>query len=152
MCIRDSYRTVPTKAHLLAILLETLTDRLGAEAAAIAGATDRSARERLLGLVELHLDAAVHMRDYFFVWSAFDQLPPQARTHFQRWNRRYERLWVDTVAASMDAGEYRRADPRAAARLLLGMCNWVSRWYRPDDGMSPEDIAAAARALLEPRD
>ena len=36
-------------------------------------------------------------------------------------------------------------------RLILGMCIWVSRWYRPSEGIETADIAESAIALLFPR-
>jgi AcrR family transcriptional regulator len=34
-------------------------------------------------------------------------------------------------------------DPKLAAITVLGMMNWIYQWYRPDGGLSVEEIAAA---------
>jgi len=33
-------------------------------------------------------------------------------------------------------------DPKIATYGLLGMCNWLSQWYRPEGQYSPQQIAA----------
>jgi hypothetical protein len=41
-----------------------------------------------------------------------------------------------------------QGDPVVAARLILGMLIWVSRWYRPSEKVTPDEIADAAIHLL----
>ena len=50
----------------------------------------------------------------------------------------------------MDTGVLERSNVVAATRLILGMCIWVSRWYRPGEGIETADIAESALALLFP--
>ena len=52
------------------------------------------------------------------------------------------------MAACMDAGFLDKTDPVVATRLILGMIIWVSRWYRPSEKVTAEQIADSAIALL----
>lgn len=135
------YRSVPTKEHLLALLFERMTAELGAAAELVASDPDRNAHARLHGLVAVHIDAAVRMRHYLFVFFEGGRLPSGTNEHWRRWQKDYERLWLDTVAAAAAAGLIRTDDPAVATRLLLGVCIWVSHWYRP----GPRSVRRAAR-------
>ena len=48
-------------------------------------------------------------------------------------------------------GVFRPGSARLMVLGLLGMCNWIYKWYRPDapDGPSVEDIAAEFALILE---
>ncbi|MFE2998604.1 TetR family transcriptional regulator [Nocardia sp. NPDC059246] len=141
------YRTVPTKHHLLGILFERSTHELHRAAVdLIEQATDPG--DRLFGLVRLQIATAVKMRNYMPVFFGGAGLPADVYARWQEWTQRYEVLWADTVAGAIEAGALPASDPMLTTRLLLGMCIWVSRWYRPDAKLSPDDISAAATRLL----
>ncbi len=53
----------------------------------------------------------------------------------------YSELWTRLVAEGQDGGEFRTdLDPKMVAFGLLGMCNWVSRWYDPVKSVSIPEI------------
>jgi AcrR family transcriptional regulator len=56
---------------------------------------------------------------------------------------RYERAYRTVLERGRTAGEFPRvADPRLAAIFILSILNSVDRWYRPDGGVTPEELAA----------
>jgi AcrR family transcriptional regulator len=53
----------------------------------------------------------------------------------------YERYFERIIEEGQAAGVFRTdVDPRIVAFGLLGMCNWLSQWYRADGLYSPEQI------------
>jgi AcrR family transcriptional regulator len=46
------------------------------------------------------------------------------------------------IDAGIAAGEFRAADARIAAFAVIGMCNWVAWWFRPNGERSASEIAA----------
>lgn len=61
--------------------------------------------------------------------------------------REFDRRVAAVVQAAMDAGEIRGdIDPRLTARLIFGMLNWLSEWYRPGS-RSMEEILDAVIAI-----
>jgi hypothetical protein len=48
----------------------------------------------------------------------------------------------------MHDGYLEDGDPLVSTRLILGMIIWVSRWYRPSDKITPDQIADSAIGLL----
>ena len=62
--------------------------------------------------------------------------------------RHYERLWVDIVRDGMKAGDLRAdLDPTVVVYGMLGMLNWLYKWYDPNGRLGPREIAAQFSAL-----
>jgi len=141
------YRTVPTKEHLIGILFERSTGELTRNARASVKEIEDPA-ERLLNLVRLQVDAAIRMRRYMPVFFGGGDLPPEVFDRWHKWSREYEKIWVAVVKQNMEAGTLADADPVITARLLLGSCIWVSRWYRPKDKYTPAEITEVAVNLV----
>jgi AcrR family transcriptional regulator len=141
------YRTVPTKEDLLGILFERSTSELYETAqGVVAGAADPA--EALSGLIRVHVEAAIRMRRYMAVFFGGAGLPPDVFAGWQRWSRNYEKLWQKVVRQAMDAGVLAAGDPKVATRLMLGMVIWVSRWYRPSERLTADEIADVAVHLI----
>ena len=141
------YRTVPTKVDLMGILFERSTRDLSKQARAVISGSPNSA-EQLTGLIRLHANAAVDMRRFMLVFFGGGDLPPEVFARWHPWSQRYEKMWQKVVAANMGDGNLDQGDPVVATRLILGMLVWVSRWFRPVDQTTPDEIADAAIQLL----
>jgi AcrR family transcriptional regulator len=141
------YRTVPTKVDLMGILFERSTRDLTKQAREAIAATPDSA-EQLTRLIRLQAEGAVLMRRYMAVFFGGGDLPPEVFARWHTWSRRYENMWVKVVAACMHDGYLEEGDPVVTTRLILGMLIWVSRWYRPAEKVTPEEIADAAIHLV----
>lgn len=141
------YRAVPTKEDLLGILFERCTGELTERTkAAIAGSSDPGAQ--LTAMIRLQADAAVSMRSYLPVFFGGAGLPPEVYTRWRLWSRHFEKMWVGVVSANMERGYLDEGDPTVTARLILGMIIWVSRWYRPREQITSEEIADTAIHLV----
>lgn len=141
------YRTVPTKEDLLGILFDRSTAALTADAQAAIRATD-DPREQLAALIDLHANAAVQMRAYMPVFFGASHLPSEVVTRWHRWSRKYEAIWVTAIEANVREGILHVDNAKVAARLVLGMLIWVSRWYRPRGVITVAEIADVAKNLL----
>jgi TetR/AcrR family transcriptional regulator, cholesterol catabolism regulator len=55
----------------------------------------------------------------------------------------YERYFERIIEEGQASGVFQPSiDPKIATYGLLGMCNWLSQWYRPEGQYSPQQIAA----------
>jgi AcrR family transcriptional regulator len=142
------YRTVPTKVDLMGILFERRTRDLSRQARATIAATADPA-EQLTNLIRLNTNAAVQMRNYMSVFFGGGDLPPEVYSRWRTWIRRYENMWMKVVTANMRDGYLVEGDPVVTTRLILGMCVWISRWYRPSENLTADEIADAAINLLK---
>lgn len=69
----------------------------------------------------------------------------------------YERSFEQIILQGQQTGAFQPAiDPKIATFGILGMCHWLSQWYRPDGQYSPQQIAEMFTAMVEqgllPRD
>jgi AcrR family transcriptional regulator len=142
------YRAVSSKERLLGLLLERLTAEIDARAQAAVEDTGRSARERLHALLRHQFDAAIRMREYLFLFFGPSWMEHDRWEEWRRWSREYEDIWRRAVTAAAAEGAIRINDPVIATRLVLGMCLWVSRWYRPSMQVDPDQLADEAMLLL----
>jgi AcrR family transcriptional regulator len=143
------YRTVPTKEHLLGVLFERSTREL-TEMVSEVVKSELPIRAKLARLIELQVDAAVRMRRYLPVFFGGAGLPPDVFKRWHSWSRKYEAMWTECVEEAIRQGVLAPSHPVAATRLILGQCLWVSRWYRPNEGITTADIAEAAITLVLP--
>ena len=76
----------------------------------------------------------------------------RGNTETERWileqRRRFDRLVAKIVSEAQAKGQI-RADIEAGliTRLLFGMLNSITEWYRPGGGLSTDDIVAAATRI-----
>jgi AcrR family transcriptional regulator len=63
--------------------------------------------------------------------------------------REFDHRVAGLAAEAIDEGDLRRGlDPRLTARLVFGMVNSISEWYRPQPAESPEVLADAVADLV----
>lgn len=82
-----------------------------------------------------YLEMTVALREDHFFGSdkKFDELR-------RVWND-YSKMWTQLIQEGQEAGEFRtKPNPKLIAYAILGMCNWLSRWFDPGKGISIEEI------------
>lgn len=62
---------------------------------------------------------------------------------------RNEKLYLDVVVQGVEAGEFRRCDPKISVKALLGALNWTSRWYQTRPGETRAERERLAHELAE---
>ncbi|APZ50861.1 TetR/AcrR family transcriptional regulator [Salipiger abyssi] len=138
--------TKPTIYHYFSSKDEILFEcvRLGLEAIRDAGDQARerggSGRDQLEALMLEY--ALVMTRDFGICVSrtSDDQLAPASRDRFRALKREINDSLQATIQAGMDDASLRPGDARIAAFTVAGALNWIARWYRPDGGMSAEEV------------
>ena len=105
--------------------------------------SNQPALDKLKAAIRAHLDSfnpnylemTVALReDHFF--EGDDKLKELRRV----W-RDYGELWIRLIREGQQAGEFDAAlDPKVVAYGVLGMCNWLSRWFDPTKDVTIEQI------------
>jgi len=54
----------------------------------------------------------------------------------------YERSFRRILSEGIAASEFRPVSVELTSLALLGMCNWVARWYRPGGDLDADGVAA----------
>jgi hypothetical protein len=63
--------------------------------------------------------------------------------------RHYQQLWAMLLEQGVATGEVRSdLDIKVTGYAILGMCNWIYRWYNPQGTLSAEEIAGIFTTLV----
>ena len=109
-------------------------------------------RQRLEAAIRNHLvrfdryclEMTVSLRDGYFDDSDADVL-----LVMNRFWKDYEQMWTELVQEGQEAGAFRAAgDPKMIAFAILGMCNWLARWYDPKGSTSIDDLIGDYRDMI----
>ncbi|MGH9413627.1 MAG: TetR/AcrR family transcriptional regulator [Terriglobales bacterium] len=111
--------------------------------AAVASITDPD--ERLRACIARHVALVLsgHDREITVILHENRTLPVDAGRQINARKKHYMVYLSDLVAAVQKQHGLQRpaVDPHVAAMALLGMMNWMYQWYRPEGGVSEQEIA-----------
>jgi AcrR family transcriptional regulator len=136
------YYYFKNRAEILLCIIRPQSDALVTGLAAIVGG-DADAPTKLYQAIQNHLqrfdrhclEMTISLRDIYL-----DDAKDVRREMDQTW-RRYEGMWTRIIADGQAAGEFApQGDPKMIAFAVLGMCNWLARWYDPRKSVSVDEL------------
>lgn len=84
-----------------------------------------------------------------FVWCATEWFKTEIGGEIAALGDEYDRLWRGIVLEGVKTGVFRQdLDPKLMTFAILGIFNYMQRWYSPDKGMSMEDIGLQFAAFV----
>jgi AcrR family transcriptional regulator len=136
------YHHVSSKVDLLRLALDRALDALFAVTEE-PGATTGRAIDRLEHVVRGSVHVLTAELAFVTLLLRVRGNSEVERTALQR-RREFDRIVTDLVRAAEDEGDVRPdVDPAVTSRLLFGTVNSLTEWYRPDGGLSADDLADA---------
>jgi AcrR family transcriptional regulator len=106
--------------------------------------------ERLRRVIRHHVRAVIGERSFLSVFFGEEaNLPPRLLRVITRRKAAYDRRLQAIVARGLRAGVFVGVHPRLLVFAILGMSNWVYKWYRPAGAWDADAIADAFIALVE---
>jgi AcrR family transcriptional regulator len=145
------YYHVRSKYELLFLVLKRIYEPMVAKLEH-AVASEVSPREKLRAAVRSHLEHydEFHMETPVqFVDGSLQSLPPEYASAIRAIFDQYERLLREVLDEGIRAGEFRAdLDLSIVKMAMLGMCNWLPRWYRKDGPLSIQAISDIFADLL----
>ena len=134
------YHYIRSKEELLARLFEGALEETVRELRSVAE-RDTSAADRLQEMVRVYVRALTANLDavglYLREWRSLPA-PELARLDARR--RAMRGLFRQVIADGTRRGEFAPGDENIAALAVIGMCNWLYEWYRPDGRLAPDAI------------
>lgn len=136
------YNHFPSKQAMLFAIVQKTVERTTPSLRAIAKA-DLPAAERLRLAMAAHVVELIRDLDNVacFVEEGRFLEPRYLDAHLASRDE-YERGFRNILRDGVDSGEFRPVSVELASLALLGMCNWVARWYRPDGRLDARRIGA----------
>ncbi|RBY81333.1 TetR family transcriptional regulator [Blastococcus sp. TF02-09] len=136
------YHHVPTKVELLRLALDRALDALSAVTTE-PEATTGPAIDRLEHVVRGSVRVLAAELPFVTLLLRVRGNSPVEQAALQR-RREFDHVVTDLVRAAEDEGDVRPdVDPAVTSRLLFGTVNSLTEWYRPDGGLSADDLADA---------
>lgn len=142
------YHHFRSKEELLYLIVKEPITRLYATVGEIV-ATETPAAEKLRQAVLAHLEAFHRHHPHLFVYlRETEDLKQRFRAATKLSPKQYEELWQQILKEGMKAGEFRPdLDVKVVSYALLGMLNWLYKWYDPGGRLSVREVADQFTAL-----
>ncbi len=142
------YYYYPTKQAILADLYLRFFERL--ENALDEAERAHSGRGRFDALLTAHVRTVAETPELSAIFTQErGNLPADAATAVRERRDAYQARLVAAFRQGVAAGELRAdATPDVAVALAVGAANWIFRWYRPDEALTPAALAGVAVDLL----
>lgn len=145
------YYYVRSKEELLYLVVREPIERLYKQVEDIVQAAC-PARVKIARGIEAHLAAFDDNYPHMLVFvQEMHNVVQTLHDRLQDFPRRYQRLWETILRQGVTAGELRpELDITATALMILGMCNWMFRWYRKGGRLDTHTLAKQyADAILD---
>ena len=140
------YHHVPSKVELLRLALDRALDALFALTEE-PGATTGPAIDRLEYVVRGSVRVLAAELPFVTLLLRLRGNTEIERTALHR-RREFDRVVTGLVRAAEHEGDVRAdVDPAVISRLLFGTVNSLTEWYRPDRGLTADDLADAVVAI-----
>ncbi len=143
------YTYFHAKEEMLAAIsretIETFTQELG-----LVLRSNLPPEEQLRRIVRNHVRFVIANRSFLTVFFSEEaNLPARYRRALAAQKDRYDKGVEGVVAEGVRRGVFRDLPPRLVVFGLLGMSNWLYKWYNPRGRWGAEEISSAFLSLLE---
>ena len=138
------YSYIKSKEDLLIPVFEQAQGVLTSKIEEICADPGLSPTERLKRAIHAHVTAVADNLDILTVYlSEWRQLATESLAINRDQRARYAVLFHEILQDGVAAGEFRPMDTRIVMLGMIGMCNYLFRWYRPDGRLTPAEVADA---------
>jgi AcrR family transcriptional regulator len=112
--------------------------------------SDLPPEEKLRRVVREHVRFVIGNRSFLTVFFSEEaNLPPRFARALAAQKNRYDKGVESIVEDGIRRGVFREMSPRLVVFAVLGMVNWVYKWYNPAGRWGADEIATAFLALVE---
>lgn len=144
------YYYVGSKEELLIELIREPMLDIERRIKEIAKSSDSPA-EKIRRAMVSHMESfeAGYPESFIFLAENLEQIQSDARGELEGLARRYHKTLAEIIREGQDAGALRDdLDPVLVMHGLLGMSNWVHRWYRPEGRLSLPEVGDTFATLV----
>ena len=108
--------------------------------------------EKLKIFVQRHLNTVVieNIAMFTVFFSEENQLAQKDFQKIRKEKRKFTKVVEDIIIEGIEQGYFRRVNPKLQANAIIGMCNWLYRWYKPGKSVfKPDEIADQFTSLMQ---
>jgi AcrR family transcriptional regulator len=143
------YSYIRAKEDLLIPVFERAMGVLLEQMERISDDPSLSPTERLRRAIQAHVTAVADNLAVLTVYlSEWRQLGAESLSTVRLQRERYASLFGQILHDGVQSGEFRPMDTSIVLLGVIGMCNYLFRWYRPDGRLTPAQIADELIAMV----
>ena len=145
------YHYVSSKEGLLTLIYLQALESFFAKAYEI-GEMELSPPEKLRFLIRHHIQNIIieNLAMFAVFFTEENQLPEKDFQEIRREKRKYTQVFEKVLEEGVAQGYFVETDIKLQAFSIIGMCNWLYKWYKPGVGaFTPEKITDHFIGLLE---
>ncbi|MBI4524627.1 MAG: TetR/AcrR family transcriptional regulator [Deltaproteobacteria bacterium] len=134
------------------LLYQTLLEAVGSALARVQKIVDSdlSSQKKLRLFVIDHIESIILNIEPVTVFLEEGRfLQKRYREKYVSMRDRYERLLRRILDEGVAKGEFRKMDSKVLGFAILGMCNWIIRWYKPNGSLRAQALARQYMKLIE---
>jgi AcrR family transcriptional regulator len=108
--------------------------------------------EKLKLFLYRHLNTVVieNLAMFTVFFSEENQLAKEEFQQIRKEKRKFTKVVENIIIEGMEQGYFRPVNPKLQASAIIGMCNWLYRWYKPgNSSFTPDEIVEQFTGLLE---
>lgn len=136
------YSYIKSKEDLLIPVFEQAQGVLLSQIEEISADSESTPTDRLKRAIHAHVIAVAENLEVLTVYlSEWRQLATESLATNRHQRERYALLFHRILRDGIASGEFRAMDTRIAMLGMIGMCNYLFRWYRADGRLTPDQIA-----------
>jgi AcrR family transcriptional regulator len=125
---------IPVFERAMGVLLDQM-EQISADASLVPS-------ERLRRAIHAHVTAVADNLDVLTVYlSEWRQLGADSLSTVRLQRERHASLFRHILQDGVQSGEFRPMDTGIVMLGMIGMCNYLFRWYRPDGRLTPAQVA-----------
>lgn len=134
------YYYIESKEELLyEIFLDVIEHGQAGVEKALEGITDPAGQ--LDRGLEQHIEAIIRNQARVGLFlHEFNVLSKRRKQHVQEARKKYQKIFVEIIARGQKSGAFMEGDPDLFVNAVLGMCNWICRWYRGENSPPLETV------------
>ena len=142
------YYYIKSKEDLLyGLLLDVMEKGMGGVKKALEGVKDPV--ERLEKGIEQHVEHIIcnQVRVGLFLHE-FDSLSGRRKQRVQESLKEYQKIFIGIIRDGQASGVFISGDPDLLVNAMLGMCNWIYRWYHQENSPKLEVVKRTFVGLI----
>lgn len=108
--------------------------------------------EKMRLFIRRHLKSVVieNLTLFSVFFSEESQLPQEDFQRIQVEKKKFTQVVEEIIEDGVNRGYFKPLNPKIQAYAIIGMCNWLYRWYNPESSpFSPDEIVDQFVSLLE---
>jgi AcrR family transcriptional regulator len=143
------YKSFHAKEEMLAVISRRTIETFTRELTLVLG-SNLTPEDKLRRVVRDHVRFVIANRSFLTVFFSEEaNLPARLARALAQQKDRYDKGIESLVVDGVKQGVFRDVPPRLVVFGLLGMLNWVYKWYNPRGRWGAEEISSAFLSLVE---